>query len=373
VCSNIDFGYQCKCKAGFKGDAAKNKAVKCTFDAASARPSGGYGDYKGVVAKTDTAFVTFGAKSDVVLARTGGRKLLVDADVTVAGKMSVKGLDLDVELKRVHDQQAVLSSLRMQLYQQAKANMQFLWKADESLVLYSRFETMQGNTFKDLSHYGNHIKPSQSTKLAAGGKYCKGLSIPFGGQLVIPHSKSLDFSENSFSISVWTNLKGRPYPRTTFTIKKGSGCYFGKGRGGALPGWEFGHGYRGNGVDFCLRDKEHNQARTGLVYDAGYTNKELEDTWSHTVWVVDREAQVASSYINGKEMKYKFTFDVPAKLTDKSDDSMDSLSNNEAIVIGNTYGWRMDGMIDELRIYRRALSASEARALYKITPPEHSC
>merc|ERR1712224_589869 len=166
--------------------------------------------------------------------------------------MSVKGLDLGAELKRVHDQQAVLSSLRMQLYQQAKANMQFLWKADESLVLYSRFETMQGSAYKDLSQYGNHIKGS-STKLAAGGKYCKGLSIPFGGTLTIPHSKSLDFGESSFSISVWPNLAGRPYPRTTFTIKKGHGCYFGKGRGGAHPGWEFGHGYRSNGVDFCIR------------------------------------------------------------------------------------------------------------------------
>ena len=178
MCSDISGGYQCKCKTGFKGDAVKNKPVSCTFDAASVRPSGGYGDYKGVKAVTGKAFVSLGVKSDVILARTGDRKLLVDADVTVAGKMSVKGLDLGAELKRVHDQQAVLSSLRMQLYQQAKANMKFLWKADESLVLYSRFETMQGSSFKDLSQYGNHIKPSGSIKLAAGGKYCKvGLTL----------------------------------------------------------------------------------------------------------------------------------------------------------------------------------------------------
>ena len=44
-------------------------------------------------------------------------------------------------------------------------------------------------------------------------------------------------------------------------------------------------------------------------------------------------------------MKYKFAFNVPAKLTDKSDDSIDSLSNAHDITIGNTYGWRMDGIV----------------------------
>ena len=168
VCVDVAGGYQCKCKPGFKGDAANNKPVKCTFDAASVRPKDGYKDYKGLLAKMGKSYVSLGDKSDVIIARTGDRKLLLDADVDVAGKMSVKGLDLDVELKRVHDQEAVLASLRKQLYQQAKANMQFLWKADESLVFYSRFETM-----KDLSQYGNHPKPSATTKIQDGGKYCK--------------------------------------------------------------------------------------------------------------------------------------------------------------------------------------------------------
>jgi len=365
----------CKCKAGFKGTPGKNKPVKCTFDFASVRPKGGYGTFKGVVAQTAKSFVTFGVKQDVKIARVGDRKLLIDSDVAVAGTMTVSGINVAAELGRAYKQKDIIASLRRQLYQQAKLNIQFLWKADESLVVYSRFETMSKGKYVDLSGNGNHISAHGGAKVSSSSikRFCKVGVMPYGSTLTIPHTKSLDVGAESFTISVWSNLKSRPYPRTSFTIKKGYGCYFGKSSKGARAGWEFGHGYRSNGVDFCIRDQQHNQARTGLKYDAGYTTKETAQTWVHQVWVVDRDAQVATSYINGKQMKHQFAFHKPAQLTDKSDGSMGKLSNKDTLTIGNTYGWRMDGMIDELRIYRRALSASEARALYNFKAPGDSC
>jgi len=296
----------------------------------------------------------------------------MDTDVSVTGTMTIKGIDVGAALTRSYEKNAILDDLRNQLYLQAKANTN-LWKSDESLVVYHRFETLSGGKAADSSPYGNHVSLSGGCKLVSTGKFCKGAAIPYGGTMSIANSKSLTFAYNSFTIAAWSTLKSRPYPRTSFTIKDGQGCYFGKGRAGANPGWEFGHGYRSSGVDFCMRDKDHNQARKGLNYDNGYKTGQLAEQWMHQVWIVDREARTVTTFINGKKMSEVYSFHKVNQLTDASDGSLGDMTNTHGITIGNTYGWRMDGTIDELRIYRRAVSNAEARALYTYEPPEHVC
>ncbi len=84
------------------------------------------------------------------------------------------------------------------------------------------------------------------------------------------------------------------------------------------------------------------------------------DTWYHIVGVFDRTADTGLIYVNG------------TKKAESTSMTIDPVSNAAATKIGcrsDTTDFAFDGIIDEVRIYDRALSASEVQELYEVPEP----
>lgn len=167
-------------------------------------------------------------------------------------------------------------------------------------------------------------------------------------------SKNHSFDSGSFSISMWGYHRNYTYPRTFGPIKKSSpNCY----QSGGL-GWDFGHTYSSSGVDVCFNDGV-NLVRRILTFNVGSRPPDFLNKWVHIVYVINRGSGRVSIYLDG------------VKQNDEVDISLlGNIQNNNDLVLGNLYGWYNDGLVDDLRIYNRALSAEEIKSLYNSYSPK---
>ena len=212
------------------------------------------------------------------------------------------------------------------------------------LVGHWRMDEQTGNEVADDSGHENHGSASgPAPKLS---KFSRGRYFDSSGIISVPDSSSLNFGLSSFTVVGWAKILDVRYPLTTFAVKKGNGCYFGAGRPGWVSGWETGHGYRADGLDVCIRDKENRMARKGIVFDHGYQPGQLLGQWVHHAVVFDRKQQKrVFVYINGK--KQSSTLDISAV--------KGSVDNNKVLEFGTLYGWKTKGTLDEYRVYNQAL------------------
>ena len=161
-----------------------------------------------------------------------------------------------------------------------------------------------------------------------------------------------------------TRIGRSRYPRTSFVARNGFGCYFDKKRKGWTPGWEIGHGHVANGVNVCIRDSSGNQMRQNINYDAGSRPNDLLGKWSHFAFVFDRVNHRVTAFINGKAQSQPLNI---AKV-------VGSIDNTRAFNIGTLYGWKTDGVLDEFRMYNRAVTAAEVKQIAGSVPPmDASC
>jgi len=221
------------------------------------------------------------------------------------------------------------------------------------LIGHWRMNEQTGNNVADDSGYENHgLSSGPVPKLS---KFSYGRYFNSGGIISIPNSPVLNFGVSSFSVSGWLKILNVKYPRTTFAVKKGNGCYFKPGRAGWVPGWETAHGYGSSGLRVCIRDKENRNADEYIELDEGYQPGQMIGQWVHHVVVFDRDQQKrAFVYINGK--KQSNSLDIS--------NVKGSVNNVNSLEFGTLYGWKTQGTLDEYRIYNKALDAHEIDSIF---------
>ena len=222
------------------------------------------------------------------------------------------------------------------------------------LIGHWRMDEQTGNEVADDSGHENH--GSASGPVPKLSKFSRGRYFNSDGIITVPNSAVLNFGFSSFSVTGWAKILDVKYPLTTFAVKKGHGCYFGKGRQDWEPGWETAHGYQVKGLRVCIRDKESRMVDATIQFDDGYQPAQLLGQWIHYAVVFDRKQQEkVFVYINGEKQS-----NAPDISTVKG-----SVDNSRALEFGTLYGWKTKGTLDEYRVYNKALDELEVAAIFK--------
>jgi hypothetical protein len=198
------------------------------------------------------------------------------------------------------------------------------------LVGWWRFDEGSGTVASDSSGYGNNGTVYDA--LPVDGKYGKALSFPLNDGYV-DLGDILRFETGDFSVSFWVK-----YTSGTWAfINKGYAFH-------GINGW--GIAYE-NGVSVAL------QGRVGTPSNAPLT----ENVWNFVTVTFDRDG-LGKTCINGV---LKDSYDISDKQTISG--------TADPLYIGRYLGaMDFEGIIDEVRIYNRALSAAEIQADYQKSP-----
>jgi len=200
------------------------------------------------------------------------------------------------------------------------------------LVAYWSFDEGTGNIAYDISGNGNNctIYGAKWTK----GKY--GSALQFDGvddYVEVPHSVSLNITD-AITIEAWINTSSDGGWWDSIVSKMDWG-------GGTRPGYTLLH--RRKEVEFIAKSE-------GGVY---YTISPLYGTWIHVAGRYDGEC--LRLYVNGVERG------TPKQLTDGLGSTITPLKIGRLAYEDVGY---FHGIIDEVRIYNRALSPEEIRYHY---------
>lgn len=168
-----------------------------------------------------------------------------------------------------------------------------------------------------------------------------------GDYVKVPHSSSIDFADEDFSVSVW-------FKTTTGSVHN---YILSKNYGGAGVKWYGINILPGTPTIKCYVDDGTNNSKVNT------TGSYNDGAWHHLVFVRDTTANKLIAYIDGGWN---------AEVADMSG----SIANTGALTIGARAdlgtGRFFDGAIDDPRIYNYALSLSEVAGLFKEageTPP----
>ena len=220
--------------------------------------------------------------------------------------------------------------------------------ASNPTLLYS-FDENQGITVNDSSGNGNHGSFVNGPTWA-GGKYGSAANLNGGNGLINAGSRTTLDQLPQMTAMAWI------YPRTAGQFT--SGDLFNK-RGSPASGWRFDISSSNLDLAFSV---DHS---TPLVAITATSAISL-NSWNHVAAVWDGTSTAANVkiYVNGNEVPHRLDRDATGtRLID---------SNNDLIVGNNAAGDQtFDGLIDEARIYNRALTQAEIQADMNtpITPP----
>lgn len=217
------------------------------------------------------------------------------------------------------------------------------WSFDESSI--------EGGTLKDL--WGNNDGILSGDPEFVEGKFLEALSFDGVDDTVeIPHDASIDFPDTSFSVEFW--FKGSS---DTFAVH---GYVFGKGFSG-------GHGKRyefiilplPEGSIFVVDDNVVDKSVAAWLDPDRFADEE----WHHWVCVRDVEEAELRIYMDGGG----------AEVATGTDRTKQSISSDNSLWMGrqnpNEPGAKpghLTGILDEFRIYNRALSDAEIQQNYTI-------
>lgn len=145
------------------------------------------------------------------------------------------------------------------------------------------------------------------------------------------------------TISAWTKADVMPGPSTwQIIVSKMS----------ASPSWYFGFVDVGSPLIYFVHD---NSAGTAVTADISSIHK--TGVWEHWVVVYNGPQSTASIYLNGVE------------ITNSDPGGLGTVrSNSDPVRIGvlSPGAYHFDGSLDDVRLYNRALSASEVKQLYNL-------
>jgi len=202
------------------------------------------------------------------------------------------------------------------------------------LVGYWRFEDQVGTTMVDSSGQGN-----DGTLMGKGrralGKFGQGLELDGATALVqVPHAPALNPGTSNFSLSIWVrNRKQDVWNWNLFFKDDGkfqSYYYFGVG---SKPRFEFSTGDAKVTID----------GQTGVN----------DNRWHHLV-AVRNATYSAQLYVDG-------VLDSSASCAPSQNTS---IRTTTPLIIGAGNNNFYSGLIDDVRVYNRALSAEDVRQLY---------
>ncbi|WAK00552.1 LamG-like jellyroll fold domain-containing protein [Methylobacter sp. YRD-M1] len=199
--------------------------------------------------------------------------------------------------------------------------------SNNGLVAAYGFEEASGNTVADASGKGNHGTIREAVRIAKG-RY--GQALQFDGVndwVTVKDSPSLDLS-TSMTLEAWVYPQSQTGEKALIMKEQSGGAVYG------------------------LLNANANVPAAG-IYDGQYhvlsgSNPLPANQWTHLV--VTYDGQYGRLYMNGVEV---------AKGAEKS---LIQPSNGELRIGGNsTWGAYFKGLIDEVRIYNRALTAAEVQ------------
>ncbi|MEK7116540.1 MAG: LamG domain-containing protein [Patescibacteria group bacterium] len=203
------------------------------------------------------------------------------------------------------------------------------------------------------TNHGYFIGGATSTAKTIG-KLGQGLKFDGSNDYVNLASPAIFDNISPLTISAWVR------PKST-----------GKNFRGTIIG-NLGHLFNDAGWMFCIdANANHPKAYSFIVdYDTNNLQHTTADNtvtmgaWQYVAvtWDGSTTATNAKIYINGTESAYDPTY---GGQTDGSTDRVDDTGKNVHIGDCSNTNCIFDGLIDDVRIYNRALSASEVLALYK--------
>lgn len=207
---------------------------------------------------------------------------------------------------------------------------------DSGLVGWWKFNEGSGANATDSSGSGNN-GTLVSNPVWTAGKIGGALSFSGSNYVRIPSADSLNFATtSSFSYSLW--VKPVSAPSHSSPLWKG-------GEQAGSKGYSVSAKYWVAGISDGTTAKQ-----------AKFGSATIFNSWSLLTTVVNREDKTLKTYLNGV-------------YTNNSADisSLGSVANNTALQIGMGSNWLpYNGLIDDVRIYNRALSASEILDLYHL-------
>lgn len=211
--------------------------------------------------------------------------------------------------------------------------------AVEGMISYWSLDELSGDVVHD-SVGGSHGTIGNDPEWVTG---ILGGALRFDGvddYVEVAENASLDLGAGDFSISFWVNFNPFPkYEVHALVVKRQQEPIYPGYSLFIIPGGEL----RGQ-LDCGYPWYEHTTVSASLV--AG--------TWYHVVWSVDRAASMSYFYVNGNAIDSPDPIDTLT--TSASTDNDAPLFMGAGLV---TTSAKLDGIIDEVAIYGRALSAEE--------------
>ena len=207
---------------------------------------------------------------------------------------------------------------------------------DESLILYLSFDELNGRTVEDHSRYGNNGKLVGYPTLVEG-KF--GKALKFNGRshwIEIPHHESLTV-DTSVTVMAWIKTSRHGGPNGALQQ-----CIVAKGddpRSYSL----YTENAKGT-LRLSISDRRGDNSRQNIVLNR----------WQHVAAQVDNG--IHRYWINGK---FTAAFQVDASLPGRADMASVRVGNSHDTAPPNSPDRHFLGLIDELRIWNRALSHDE--------------
>ena len=211
----------------------------------------------------------------------------------------------------------------------------------DGLVLHLSFDknTIDGDTVKDQSEEGNNGTINGAAKPVAGKH---GEALEFDGKddfVEVPLEDSITFSTgDSLTVQVWIKTDDEP-PKNDGIVgnyRPGTDAVWILSVSGDNPAT------RGK-MAFSVRDK-------GRANSAGITSPDFlnDDKWHVLAGVRDQKAK-------------KIRFYVDDKLIDEVDDNTKDINSGQSIWVGEHLNRFYKGLIDEVKVWNRPLTAEELK------------
>lgn len=219
------------------------------------------------------------------------------------------------------------------------------------LLAHYSFENAGETVKNDLNPEGAAAKSGQGTTVE--GKIGNALSLDGKACYVQKPYDLIDFADNSFTIEYWMNSSAT----AAYILHKGSiSANKTNGDSGHWVGMELKNGE----LRFAIDDNDEEGGKTQLGWSDGQSV--FDGKWHHVVAVRDVAAKMLFLYVDGQPVE-------------SCNDNTGSLKcGAEDFVIGNVnvgFDNPYKGLLDELSIYRGAMSASKVAEHFQATNSEY--
>ena len=219
------------------------------------------------------------------------------------------------------------------------------------LLAHYSFENAGETVKNDLNPEGAAAKSGQGTTVE--GKIGNALSLDGKACYVQKPYDLIDFADNSFTIEYWMNSSAT----AAYILHKGSiSANKTNGDSGHWVGMELKNGE----LRFAIDDNDEEGGKTQLGWSDGQSV--FDGKWHHVVAVRDVAAKMLFLYVDGQ-------------LVESCNDNTGTLKcGAEDFVIGNVnvgFDNPYKGLLDELSIYRGAMSASKVAEHFQATNSEY--